>query len=53
MDLEDYVARIEKGRIRMEELEQIKSAALEELDSIRKRGNTGRGTGRVFRTGVL
>ena len=31
---EDYVARIEKGRIRMEELEQIKSAALEELDSL-------------------
>lgn len=31
---EDYVARIEKGRIRMEELEQIKSAALEELNSI-------------------
>lgn len=29
---EDYVARIEKGRIRMEELEQIKSSALEELD---------------------
>lgn len=32
---EDYMARIEKGRIRMEELEQIKSAALEELDSLR------------------
>ena len=31
---EDYVARIEKGKIRMEELEQIKSAALEELDSL-------------------
>lgn len=31
---EDYVARIEKGRIRMEELEQIKSAALEELDNL-------------------
>ena len=26
---EDYVARIEKGRIRMEELDQIKSAVLE------------------------
>ena len=31
---EDYVARIEKGRIRMEELDQIKSAVLEELDSL-------------------
>lgn len=31
---EDYVARIEKGGIRMEELEQIKSEALEELDSM-------------------
>lgn len=31
---DDYVARIEKGKIRMEELEQIKSAALEELDSL-------------------
>lgn len=32
---EDYMAQIEKGRIRMEELEQIKSTALEELDSLR------------------
>lgn len=31
---EDYLARIEKGKIRMEELEQIKSEALEELDSM-------------------
>ena len=31
---EDYVARIEKGKLRMEELEQIKSEALEELDSM-------------------
>lgn len=32
---EDYVARIEKGRIRMEELEQIKSEAQAELDSMK------------------
>lgn len=31
---ENYVAQIETGRIRMEELEQIRSAALEELDSL-------------------
>lgn len=31
---EDYVARIEKGKIRMEELEQIKSDAQAELDSM-------------------
>lgn len=31
---EDYIARIEKGKLRMEELEQIKSEALEELDSM-------------------
>ncbi len=31
---EDYVARIEKGKIRMEELEQIKSEAQAELNSI-------------------
>lgn len=32
---EDYIARIEKGRLRMEELEKIKSVALEELDSMK------------------
>ena len=29
---EDYISRIEKGRIRLEELEQIKSEAQAELD---------------------
>lgn len=31
---EDYVARIEKGKVRMEELEQIKSEAQAELNSM-------------------
>ena len=31
---EDYISRIEKGRIRLEELEQIKSEAQAELDSM-------------------
>ncbi len=31
---EDYISRIEKGRIRLEELEQIMSEAQAELDSL-------------------
>ncbi|MCM1561816.1 MAG: recombinase family protein [Butyrivibrio sp.] len=37
---EDYVARIEKGKARMEELEQIKSEAQAELDSKQTVSNT-------------
>ena len=38
---EDYVTRIEKGRIRMDELEQIKSGAQAELDSMQTVSNIG------------
>ena len=37
---EDYVARIDKGKARMEELEQIKSEAQAELDSMQTVSNT-------------
>lgn len=37
---EDYVARIEKGRIRMEELEQIRREAQAELDSMQTASKT-------------
>ena len=37
---ESYVAQIERGKVRMKELEQIRSTALAELDSMQTMTNT-------------